>query len=71
MRGNWRKAVKRHNFVICSRDVMYNMMTMVATAMRFIGKAVNKVNPKSSRHKEKNFFSLSFFLLYLYKNGGC
>lgn len=42
VRGNWRKAVKRNNFVISSRDVRYHMMTMVAPAMRFIGKSLTE-----------------------------
>ena len=45
---------------------MYSMMTIVNTAVWYIGKL--RVNSKSSLHKEKivSFFFL-YFLLYLYE----
>lgn len=36
---------------------MYSMMTVVSTAMLHTGKLVG-INPKTSHHKEKFFFSL-------------
>ena len=45
---------------------MYNMMTIVTTAVLTYRK-IKRVNPKSSHHKEKLFFSFffsSFFSFY-------
>lgn len=39
MRGNWREVVKRYKLpVIITRDVMYNTMSIINTAVRYIGK---------------------------------
>ena len=38
---------------------MYKMMTAVNTAVLYILKVANKVNPKNSHHKKESF---SFFL---------
>ena len=52
------------------RDVMYNVMTVTNTAIWYTGK-LERVNPKSSHHKEEIVFLFPFFsllfLLYLYE----
>lgn len=42
---------------------MYSMINIINTVARCM-KAVRRVNPKSSHHKEKIFFSISL-ILYL------
>ena len=44
---------------------MYNMINVINTAVYYVWKWL-RVNPKTSQHKEKNFFSISL-ILYLYK----
>ena len=61
----WKLPVTRQ---INTRDVMYNMMTIVSTAVQYIGKQL--VNPKRSYHKEKKFFLFillffSFYCIYM------
>lgn len=69
--GKWRKVVKRYKLPgISTRDKMYRTVTRANTAVgRIYRKAVRRVNPKSSYHKEKcfSFFSFLFFSLYLYE----
>ena len=44
--GDWRKIVKRYKLTviryISTRDVMYNMMTVVNTAVRYTGKLLKE-----------------------------
>lgn len=64
MRGNWRKVVKRYKLlVIITRDVMYNTMSIINTAVK-IHRKVKRVDLKSSHHKGKLFF---FSLYCIYK----
>ena len=43
--------------------MIYNMMTVVNTLMTYRKIVERRVNPKSSHHKEKNYFLLSFYYL--------
>ena len=45
-----------------TRDIMYNMINIINTTVKY-----ERVNPKSSHHKENMFFSP--LILYLWDDG--
>ena len=44
---------------------MYNMINIMNTAVLLYMEVVKRVNPKSSHHKEKNFFLILLFCIYI------
>ena len=51
---------------MCARDVMYNMINIINTAVCYTWKL--RVNSKSSYHKESFFFFFSFVSMW---DDGC
>lgn len=65
---NWIKVVEKYKLaVIRYGNVMYNIMTIVNTAVWYIVKFVNKVNLRVLITRKFFFFSSFFFLLYLFE----
>ena len=59
------KVVKRYKLpVISTRDTKYSVINIINTTERYMQRLLKRTNPKSSHHKEKNFFP---FILYLYE----
>ena len=48
---------------------MYNMINTIDTAVCYIWKLLNRVNPKSSHHKEKTLFFYFFNFVSIWDDG--
>lgn len=56
----WSKEYKLT--VISTRDIKYNMINIIDTAIKLFMTVVKIVYPKNSHHKENTFFSISLTL---------